>query len=160
VLAERGRYVAAVLTIARAYLAAGCPNLRSPLASFEGWSRMVRSPLVWLGRPDLVRTMEAARADNPALVQLHAVVTAWQAVISVTVPLTAAELKDRAYNDRDLHLLRALSLIAVQPGRSEIDPVRLGQWLGRNRGRVANGLKIVSEADRHTKQQKWWLAEL
>ena len=38
VLDDRGRYVAAALTVARAYQAAGCPGQLSPLASFEDWS--------------------------------------------------------------------------------------------------------------------------
>src|SRR5262249_30811664 len=59
---DRGRYVGAVLTICRAYLAAGKPGCLSPLASFEAWSDLVRSPLVWLGYPDPVETMASARA--------------------------------------------------------------------------------------------------
>ena len=50
VLADRGPYIAAVLTIVRAYLAAGCPGLLPPLASF---ARLVAAdPLVaGLARP-------------------------------------------------------------------------------------------------------------
>ena len=66
VLEDRGSYIAAALTIVRAYLAAGCPNQCPPLASFSDWSRLVRSALVWLGYADPVATMEAARADDPS----------------------------------------------------------------------------------------------
>jgi putative DNA primase/helicase len=45
VLANRGKYIAACLTIARAYITAGHPGKLSPLASFEGWSDTVRSAL-------------------------------------------------------------------------------------------------------------------
>jgi putative DNA primase/helicase len=37
VLADRGRYVAAILTIARAYIAAGKPGLLSALPSYQAW---------------------------------------------------------------------------------------------------------------------------
>jgi hypothetical protein len=74
--ADRGRYVAAVLTIVRAYITAGRPRVVAPLNSFEGWSDMVRSPLIWLGRPDPVETMESARRDDPALQAMEAVFVA------------------------------------------------------------------------------------
>ena len=52
VLADRGRYIAAILTIARAYRVAGLPGKLPPRLSFEDWSDNVRSALVWLGWPD------------------------------------------------------------------------------------------------------------
>lgn len=50
VLSDRGKYVAAALTTARAYVVAGSPNKPTPLASFEAWSDLVRSALIWLGK--------------------------------------------------------------------------------------------------------------
>ena len=76
-LADRGSYIAAALTIVRAYLAADCPGLLPPVASFRDWSHLVRSPLVWLGRADPVDTMEAARADDPTRSNLRAIVSAY-----------------------------------------------------------------------------------
>jgi putative DNA primase/helicase len=160
VLADRGRYIAAVVTIVRAYLAAGCPALLPPLASFEDWSRIVRSPLVWLGCADPVATIEAARADDPSRNTLRIVVSAWRSAIGIDKPMTASELKDRACNladDVDLLLNKAIIAVASAPGRGEIDPLRLGKWLGRNKGRVIDGYKIVGEQDRHSKQMVWSL---
>jgi hypothetical protein len=48
VLADRGAYVAAALTVCRAYIVAGRPDRANPIASFEGWSDTVRSALMWL----------------------------------------------------------------------------------------------------------------
>jgi hypothetical protein len=48
ILDDRGTYIAACLTICRAYIVAGRPRLLPRLASFEGWSDTVRSALVWL----------------------------------------------------------------------------------------------------------------
>jgi hypothetical protein len=156
VLADRGSYIAAVLTIARAYIAAGCPNPCPALASFEDWSRLVRSPLVWLGRADPVDTMETARADDPVRTNLRAVVTAWKMAIGENA-VTAGELRDRACSgsDASLELNKALAAIAAPPGRSEIDTKRLGKWLGRNKGRIVDGLKIFGDKDQHSKQVKW-----
>jgi hypothetical protein len=60
VLANRGVYIAAALTICRAYIVAGRPCMAPKLASFEGWSDTVRSALIWLGKADPVQSMENA----------------------------------------------------------------------------------------------------
>ncbi len=160
VLADRGRYIVAVLTIVRAYIVAGCPNPCPPLASFADWSRLVRSALVWLGRTDPVKTMETARADNPSITNLRALMAAWQEVIGIDVRLTSGELRARAVgsSDIDYSLQRAILTVAASRARpAEIDPQRLGQYLSRNRGRVIAGLKILDEEDAHSKLRKWWL---
>ncbi len=153
VLANRGRYIAAALTIARAYHCAGYPDPCPPLASFEDWSRLVRSALVWLGRDDPVATMEAARAEDPELGNLRAVVTAWYGAVGTSYPMTAGELKQQAASNDDLR--RALTEVSMK--RGEIDAVRLGRWLGRRRNRIVNGLKISAAYDTDGKQMKWAL---
>ena len=54
ILANRGAYIAAALTICRAYIAAGRPNLKPRLNSYGEWSDTVRSALTWLGEADPV----------------------------------------------------------------------------------------------------------
>jgi hypothetical protein len=159
VQAKRGHYIAAVLTIVRAYLAAGCPNQCPPLASFQDWSRLVRSSLVWLGRADPVDTMETARADDPSRSSLRAIVAAWLSLIGTDNPMTTGDLKDTACStkDKDMVLNKAISVVACAPGRSEIDAVRLGRWLGRNKNRIVDSTKIKGDRDKHTKQMIWWL---
>jgi putative DNA primase/helicase len=158
VLANRGRYIAAILTIVRAYLAAGCPDQCRPLASFGDWSRLIRSPLVWLGLADPTITMETARADDPTLSNLRAVVAAWHAVIGSNKGVTANQLKEEATRaSSDLNLSAALFAVAPSSRNNEIDAVRLGRWLSRNRGRVVDGFKLAGEKDPHAKQMKWWL---
>ena len=67
VLADRWKYLAAVLTIARAWRAAGCPGREEvkPIASYGQWSDAVRLPLMWLGKEDPVESMEEARDEDP-----------------------------------------------------------------------------------------------
>jgi hypothetical protein len=71
VLQNRGAYVAACLTIARAYVAAGAPKVRGPLGSYGEWSDMVRAPLIWLGEADPVDSMETAREEDPELAAIR-----------------------------------------------------------------------------------------
>jgi putative DNA primase/helicase len=155
ILADRGKYIGACLTIARAYLAAGCPHPAPPIASFPDWSRLVRSALIWLGEADPVITMEAARAEDPELSNLQAVVAAWVSATGVDSPKLAGEIA--ALQDQDL---RAALLEIAPRGRAhgEIDPQRLGKWLKRYAGRVVGGLKISNRTNSNRKQLEWWLS--
>ncbi len=65
VMADRGKYIAAAITIVRAFIAAGRPIMPPPLASYNEWSLMVRAPLIWLGCEDPVKTQEKARENDP-----------------------------------------------------------------------------------------------
>jgi hypothetical protein len=66
---HRGTLLAAALTMLRAYFVAGRPDqdLRA-WGSFEGWSALVRSAVVWIGMPD--------PGETRLLLQEHADVTA------------------------------------------------------------------------------------
>src|SRR5262249_9972081 len=77
VLADRGRYVAAALTICRAYVVAGKPGRLPRLASFEGWSDTVRSALVWLGEADPASSVDTSYEDDPQHNAHVAMLTAW-----------------------------------------------------------------------------------
>ena len=75
ILSDRGAYIAACLTICRAYRAAGRPGLLPQLASYGEWSDTVRSALVWLGEADPVKSMDTSKAEDPEanalLIMLH-----------------------------------------------------------------------------------------
>ena len=92
VLADRGKYIAAVLVIVRAYQCAGYPSALSPLASYDGWSLMVRSALVWLGCADPAKTIETSRETDPDMIALIAVVDAWSTAVNIGEKKTAGEL--------------------------------------------------------------------
>ena len=66
ILADRGRYVAAILTIARAYIAAGTPNPPHRIPSYERWSDFVCGALVWLGWENPATSMATVRSENPS----------------------------------------------------------------------------------------------
>jgi putative DNA primase/helicase len=162
VLAARGHYIAAILTIVRAYMVAGYPDLLPPLASFDDWSRLIRSPLVWLGFTDPLKTIEAARADDPSRANMRAVVAAWRTTIGFNNPMRTSEIRNYATSvahDPDLVLSKALLDVARARGRNdEIDEQRLGYWLRSNKGRVIDGCKITNEIDKHSKHALWFLS--
>jgi putative DNA primase/helicase len=144
----------------RAYIAAGCPDELPPLASFEVWSRIVRSALVWLGRADPVDTMDRARADDPVISSLTAVLTTWHDTMGSTARTTGAvkeqaELRNPLGNPANGELYQALADVADDK-RNGIDAKRLGHFLGRHQGRIVEGYKIVaSDGDSHAKQRRW-----
>jgi putative DNA primase/helicase len=159
VLANRGKYIAAALTICRAYIVAGCPGVLPALASFEDWSRIVRSALVWLGRDDPIKTMEAARDDDPVTSGLRAIFTFWYHAANGK-PRTTGELKTLA-EERDPHgnrihsdLFQAL-VDMVGDSRGDIDTRRLGQLLGAHKNRILGDLKLTFTDNAHSKQKLW-----
>lgn len=159
VLADRGKYIAAALTVARAYVMAGYPGRLRALASFEDWSRIVRSALVWLGRPDPVETMEAARADDPTTASLRTLLGAWYDAAGSSEKTTAkiveiAKERDPHSNQIRPDFLSALADIAGERN-GEINSRRLGRWLGSHRGRIVDGMKFVDAFSTHAKQKVW-----
>lgn len=159
VFADRGRYVAAALTISRAYIVAGCPGQLRPLASFEEWSRLVRSALVWLGYADPVETIANARASDPIVTSLHAVLASWYAAVGSS-PRTTGAIKDAAFERDPLNniingALQEALLEVADDKRGGIDTRRLGKFLGRYAGRVVDGMKLVGGDDAHAKQKTW-----
>jgi putative DNA primase/helicase len=147
---NRGAYVAAVLTIARAYICAGKPGRLGPLASYEPWSDFVRSPLVWLGRADPVASMASLRSLDPTRQTRTAVFTAWANELDVGGAYLTPDLIERA-NDQGTsgdYLRPRLRDALLEVARSRvggIDAKRLGRWLAKTENNLAAGLKLTSD---------------
>jgi hypothetical protein len=151
VLADRGAYIAAALTVCRAYIVAGRPHLAPRLASFEGWSDTVRSGLIWLGKQDPISSMGASRAEDPGRTLLRALLTAWvhafgtgkaNSVTAKQVILHLTRLDVPVLELREL--CAAVHAVAGGDGRTP-DPVTLGQWLGRHKNRIVEGMWFAQD---------------
>ena len=160
--ARRGYYVAACLTIPLAYLAADKPDRLPPLPSYEGYSDLVRSPLVWLGCADPVATISDARMSDPIRSRRRAVFLAWRVSIGMT-KCVVAEIIRRAESDRNngrAELYAALlAVAAMKRDESTIDPLVLGIWLRKNENTVVDRLKLVANRSDPTRP-RWQLVEL
>jgi putative DNA primase/helicase len=151
---ERPRYVAAALTVLRAFIAAGGPEQRKQLGSFEEWSRLVRDALIWVGEPDPVHTMERVREQDPQRAALAAVLEQWNAIVG-TKRASAKELIDHAIEfdpkNRGLDVRRFRypefreALLAVAGDAGNINSRRLGKWLSTNKDRIVNSLRIIAD---------------
>jgi len=147
---SRSTYVAAALTIVRAYAAAGMPDALAPLPSFTNWSDKVRSALVWLGRTDPAETMTAARLDDPVRQERAEIFQALADALGERGMRTSEIIAEA---DKRPELQAALQRIA--PGhRDGINARRLGEWLKRSVNVIAGGWKLV--VDRGDKDRPRW----
>jgi putative DNA primase/helicase len=176
VMADRGRYIADILIIARAYLgylATGGdrPDIPPMGDSHKTWSKLVREPLVWLGQEDPLKSQDLTRQDDPVSMRLGALVDAWHAAFDMG-EMTLAEAAKYAttpptlHADRDdpeqdeantasyfTHRDRQEALLAVlrdgfAAGKDGVNAYALGMWLRRFEGRpVPGGLRFVKARD-------------
>jgi RepB DNA-primase from phage plasmid len=175
VLKNRGAYIAAALTICRAYFVAGWPNKAPRLASFEGWSDTVRSALIWLDKADPVKSMESARAEDPERVELSNMLEAWSAVIGIgsgsRLKLSAVLSKGldmtREYADApleptypDFHAaLLAIAFKSTGKRGQQPDATMLGNYLRKFKGRVIDCKRFMNLP--HEKRAgEWWVEQV
>jgi len=137
--ANRGRLVAAALIILRAWHLSGHKGTR-PLGSFETWSRRVRDALLWLGHADPCNTIDKAKADDPKVMGLTAVMAQWREHIGLQTEVTVPQIVNRSLNAHDLHI--ALTNVAGARTGPTVSNDRLGRWLKKNEGRIIGGLVI------------------
>jgi hypothetical protein len=167
VLADRGAYVAAALTVCRAYVVAGRPGRANPIASFEGWSDTVRSVLIWLGEADPASSMEAARADDPELGRLREMLEAWAKTLGVgnRYRYTLAEvikIADEQISTGQNYVpewpkLKAAVEAVASWRNAPADVNRLAVWMRGNKGRMVGDWRFVNKSDK--KNAAWWWIE-
>jgi hypothetical protein len=170
VLEDRGKYIAAALTICRAYFVVGRPDKAPKLASFEGWSDTVRSALIWLGKEDPVKSMELARQEDPELIELAEMLESWSEVMGTGAETRAkladvllrSDSKSRESEGDELALTyprlnAALKAVGQRYGKPTLPDARLlGKWLQRFKGRPVGGKKFMNLPDpKHGAQ--WWV---
>jgi hypothetical protein len=146
VLADRGKYIAAVLTIVRAYIVAGLPGKLPPTPSYRGWSDYVRSALVWLGKADPVATIADLRAADPIRQERTALFAAMADLpggdYRVGELAEMAEGLDGLGGRKRLDLWEALFAVAAARSGDKIDLRRLGRYLAKNANNIAGGFRL------------------
>jgi putative DNA primase/helicase len=163
VLADRGLYIAACLTIARAYIVAGRPGRSPRRASYDGWSDTVRSALIWLNWPDPADTVTNVRVEDPIRQARAAVFSAWVMELQPGVGYQTGELIKAAefYTGMErAHpaLWDALYAIAApRSGFQTIDANTLGRWLRDNLDTISAAQKLT--VDRSDSARSRWKLE-
>jgi putative DNA primase/helicase len=171
VLSDRGKYIAAALTICRAYIVAGRPGKADRLASFEGWSDTVRSTLIWLGKEDPVLSMESAKEEDPERLELSDMMEAWAEAIGIG---SGSRVKLSAVLDKGAAMSRPHEGADLEPDHPDLhaaltdiyrrgtgktglpDGRMLGKWLQRFRSRIINDKRFMRQpSEKHGSE--WWV---
>jgi Domain of unknown function (DUF3854) len=158
VAANRPRLLGAALTILRAFDWAGRPQRElRPWGSFDGWSRLIRSAVVWVGLPD--------PGDTRFLLQEQADVTAegmglllfcWEKLDPDRQGLTAAEVIDRLFKrpQESPPAWHAEMRSAVESLVGRGDSRALGNKLRSYRRRIFGG-RFIDQAGREHRAARW-----
>jgi hypothetical protein len=136
-----------------------------PTGSFEAWD-IVRKILIWLDEPDPANTVALIRKDDPKRIKLNGVLTQWELTVSGE-PHTTAQIIARAtfgvdgakyspglFDDREIANWKPAqefreALLSACGNNGAIDTHRLGSYLGRNKGRVVAGRRVVEAGELH-----------
>lgn len=151
---NRPLYIAAALTILKAYAVHDDPLMLSPLDSFEDWSWRVREALVWLGEEDPVG---AVNYENDGSGEIANVFATIQSIANVKQGAS----KEKDFRSHDLANWAAANIglrdALEQAGCSETtSSAKLGYWLRAHKNRIAGGLKLVcKQIDGGRKPSKW-----
>ena len=169
VLRNRGRYLWAALTIVLAYRAAGMPGQLPRIGDpFAEWSDQVRSALVWLGQEDPVLSMEAVRENDPSrqarIAMFQAIHNAYgseaktgsQMIADAKAGSLEVQTKDILKRRRSVEA-ENLQAAIIQYTSDRMDARYLGNKFGTDRGAIADGLRLCSKYDAHTKVHYWYV---
>lgn len=160
VIADRGRYVHAGLTVVGSYLKSKGKVRLPPLASYEAWSKSVREALVWLGYEDPVLSMKNVKENDPERNKREAVFANWpEKALGVDGNVNLFSVADlieapgkSSGDQQGWH--EALKQVAGN-AKGEIDNRVLGNWLAKQKGKVVAGRKLVNLLDSVKKIQTW-----
>ncbi len=146
---DRSKYLAAILTIARAYLQSGENQKVKNINGLEQWSRFVQQPLVWLGEADPVKSQADARKRDPDRGALRTRILAVVNHFQGEKRFTAKDVHDKAskfFNgepvNRDL-----FDAFSRHDGKGLMDAPSIGTQLSKDEGRVINNFSIHVASD-------------
>jgi hypothetical protein len=167
ILQHRGAYLVDCLTIAKSYHEAGYPGRAARIPSFERWSDLVRSALIWLGQTDPVNNSDVIKAEDPDRSARNAVFSAWCGPLTIGTPYTTGDII-RIAEDFDTtrslfvnaDLRSSLLDVAKSKNSDRIDPKRLGWWF-RNACKVVVGnRKLLRDDTNRDEVLRWKMHEL
>jgi hypothetical protein len=154
---NRDQLLAAALTILRGYCAAGRPDLGLPAwGSFEGWSALVRSAVVWTGLsdPGETRLLLQAQADVAAE-SMGVLLQCWEQMDSERRGLTAAEVIQTCKEPPAGYAGLCVDLRDALEGLlGKLDARSLGTKLRSYRRRVFQG-RFIDQVGKEHKAARW-----
>ncbi len=146
---ERGRLASAAVTVLRAYLKAGQPDLGlKEWGSFEAWSRIVRHAVVWcdMADPAATRNELSATADRDAQL-LRLLLTGWEQADPNSRGMTVVEAINRS-TESDCPALRA-AFAEMSTADKPLNPRSVGMKLHHYQRRVCGDRRFVHQDSRN-----------
>ncbi|TAH37720.1 MAG: hypothetical protein EYC70_07065 [Planctomycetota bacterium] len=147
---HRETLVPDLLTVARAYLESGSPDLGlARFGRYEDWERFVRGPLVWCGEVDPCAGRKRLEQVDPVRRQLRLFLVSLHALVG-SQPVTASQIIDKGALSSEPAAKGLQSVLEeVAEGRNgQPDGRRLGRWLSRYAKRVETGFRIMHAGER------------
>jgi hypothetical protein len=162
---QRPQLLTHALTILAAYCNAGRPthNL-TPFGSFEGWSRLVREAVVWVGLPDPCRTrMRLAESSDTTTDVIGQLIRTWQVYDKAGNGIVISDLLALLYrrefqpNDEASIAMRAAleNLVGCPPGKAP-SPRQVGNKLKYFRRRVVRGSYLDTNPNESNRNGAVW----
>ncbi|WP_052185137.1 DNA-primase RepB domain-containing protein [Methylotenera versatilis] len=134
---DRGRYVAAVLTIILAWKAAGSPRAAvENIATYGGaWADYCRHTLIWLGQADPATSLLDQVKNDPDADALLVLMTAWHKRYGSTPTTVRKVIRDTYDLIGEDSLRDAICEFPVEE-RGNINPSKFGWILKKNANRI------------------------
>lgn len=160
--ARRVDLVTAALTILRAFIVHRGQKIVPALGSFESWSNLVRSALMWMGEADPLSNAEKVRENDPERERTAAILSA----LPAGKDWSAADIGRMIQHDRERGLdMRAHEALADALGEfmernGQFNAVRFGHFLRKQVGRIIDGKRIVNRGLDRNKIALWTIDDL
>lgn len=144
------RLLVDALTILRAYLLGGKPSQGVTYGSFEGWSDLIRSSLLWAGAADPCAGRSAVESEaDTGLQDLSALLDAWYEAFPNAQKYTMAELLDLVKREAKLERIGDRSfpasetILSLGYALTTFDPASKGRPLDLNARALAQRLPLT-----------------
>jgi len=160
---NRGPLATAAATIVKAYILAGRPSQSLPQwGSFEGWSDLLRSAVVWAGMPDCGETRQLLREESDRSAnELLTLLAGWEEADPRGDGLTASgaiQLLEKPLKDGEPDLYPTLrSAITEITTRGKPNARAIGMKLHHMAKRVCDGKRFVR--DYRSKTAVWFVEQ-
>jgi len=178
ILNDRGKYIAAALTIVRAFYVSkekiSCSRLGD---KFDNFTQFIRKPLIWLGEPDPIECQKKMNEEDKQRKIARGFLQLWKQLIGLNEAIRARDIIAQAYHTSrwgtpSAEQMKEKPKLAAQVelwdilmercGKDrgdDIDAKRLGWWLLKLVGQNHGGLR-VSIAKATDIGNKWRLMEV
>ena len=167
---RRHELAVAGITVIRAYLAAGTPDVGlKPWGGFEDWSVWVRSPLVWLGMTDPRESRVYLESRDPIRTGLSSLLSAWHEAVGSSGK-TVAEMLELVTRREYSHASReevwrypalreAATELCSTPG-GEFSARRLGIFIKAHQDRIEGGLRFQTSGSTRENVLRWYVVDV